>query len=106
MLMSLKDISIDISKCDNTSNYVFSHVEPCELEDLQIESPIVGEGTYGEYNLTVIYHPLISKEPHYNQFCVSRHLVGIQTEIKPYSIAMELNCWTWNTINDRAQVII
>jgi hypothetical protein len=45
MLMSLKDIPIDISKCDNTSNYVFSHVEPCELEDLQIESPIVGEGT-------------------------------------------------------------
>jgi hypothetical protein len=68
MLMSLKDIpmqltlehlQVDISKCDNTSNYVFLRVQPCELADLQIESPIVGEGTYGEYHLTVIYHPFV-----------------------------------------------
>ena len=38
-------LQVDISKCDNTSNYVCLRVQPCELADIQIE-----------YNLTVIYN--------------------------------------------------
>ena len=101
-------MQIDISKCDNnTSKYVFSHVQPCELEDLQIESPIVGEGTFGEchlkkylrFNISVIEKklkdsdlPSLNKEAHYMQLFSHRcvpHLIGIQTKIQPYSIVME-----------------
>lgn len=100
-------MQIDVSKFKSASNYVFSHVQPCELEDIQVNSPVVGEGTFGEchikkylrFDIHVIEKklkdsdlPSLQKEAHYMQLFSHRcvpHLIGIQTEITPYSIVME-----------------
>ena len=96
-----------MNKSEITADSVFSQVQPCELEDLQSESSIIGDGTYGEchlrrytrFNIPVVGKRLkesdlaeLKQEAYYMQLfshhCVP-HLIGVQTEIKPYSLIME-----------------
>ena len=98
---------VKMNKSDITAGSVFSQVEPCELQDLQLESSMIGDGTYGEFHIrryTRFKIPVVEKrlkesdltelkkEAYYIQLFSHRcvpHLIGLQTQMKPYSLIME-----------------
>lgn len=90
----------------HTSNYAFSQILPDELEDLQ-ECKVLGAGTFGEchlkkysrFDILVVEKQLkesdlasLHKEAYFMQLFSHRcvpHLLGIQTQAKPFSLVME-----------------